>query len=151
MNIFVLNVDPVAAAQEQCDAHVIKMTLETAQLLCSAFPENHAPYRRTHYNHPCSVWTRQTEGNFLWLAEHGLALADEYAFRYGKVHKSREVIDWCLQNRPSLPSGRTEFVQAMPDELKRPDPVEAYQIFYVERKRTFAKWNKNRSAPAWWV
>lgn len=151
MNIFVLDTDPVKAAQAQCDAHVVKMTLESAQMLSSVLPENLAPYRRTHYRHPCSVWARATEGNFLWLAEHGLALADEYQFRYGKVHKSRAVIEECLKNRPSLPAGRTEFAQAMPDGLKRPDPVEAYRLFYIEDKRRFAKWNKGRCAPAWWL
>lgn len=91
MNIFVLDYCPVKSAQMQCDRHVVKMPLETAQLLCSAYPNDNAPYKRTHYNHPCSIWARKSENNYLWPIEHGLALCLEYNFRYGKNHKSREV------------------------------------------------------------
>jgi hypothetical protein len=37
MNIFVLDEDPVISAQMQCDKHIVKMPLETAQMLCSVF------------------------------------------------------------------------------------------------------------------
>ena len=33
MNIFFLDKDPVKAAQMQCDKHVVKMVLETAQMV----------------------------------------------------------------------------------------------------------------------
>ena len=36
MNIFVLDRSPQAAAQMQCDRHVVKMVLESAQMLCTA-------------------------------------------------------------------------------------------------------------------
>ena len=36
MNIFYLDTDPVLAAQMQCDKHVVKMILESAQMLCTA-------------------------------------------------------------------------------------------------------------------
>ena len=36
MNIFYLDRDPVVAAQMMVDKHVIKMILESAQMLCSA-------------------------------------------------------------------------------------------------------------------
>lgn len=153
MNIFVLDTDPVKAAQAQCDAHCVKMVLESAQLLCSAFPVGLPPYRRTHYNHPCAVWTRESAGNFLWLAWHGLALADEYTYRYGKIHKSREVIDWCLlyHRTAALPDkGLTPFALAMPDEYKRSDPVEAYRAYYRGAKADIATW-KHRAAPEWWT
>lgn len=155
MNIFVLDRDPTAAAQMQADKHVTKMVLETAQLLCSAFPAGAAPYKRTHYTHPCGVWTRASWHNFAWLLCHGFALADEYTHRYGKVHKSREVIQWCADNVVSadipMPSaGLTPFAQAMPDEYKRADAVEAYRAYYRGGKATIAYWRKNRPAPEWW-
>lgn len=37
VNIFMLDLDPRAAAQAHCDKHVVKMILETAQLLSSAW------------------------------------------------------------------------------------------------------------------
>ena len=37
MNIFLLDKDPKIAAQYHCDKHVVKMILESAQMLCSAY------------------------------------------------------------------------------------------------------------------
>ncbi len=37
MNIFVLDLNPALAAQYQADKHIVKMVLESAQLLCSPF------------------------------------------------------------------------------------------------------------------
>lgn len=154
MNIFVLDKDPRQAAEDLCDQHVTKMLLETAQLLCSPFDQGTAPYKRTHYNHPCAVWTRESMGNYAWLVEHGLSLADEFRYRYGKTHKSEEVIRWCDLNsiRASIPhDDRTPFAQAMPDQFKHPDPVAAYRAYYLGSKSRFAKWTKTRSAPCWWT
>ena len=88
MNIFYLHSDPVVAAQKQYNKHVVKMILESAQLLCSAHhmldSEIDVPYKLTHKNHPSAVWTRQSKQNYAWLYFHMLALGDEYTKRYGK-------------------------------------------------------------------
>lgn len=154
MNIFVLDEDPRLAAEAQCDQHVVKMTLETAQLLCAAFPEGAAPYRRSHYNHPCAVWARTSANNFLWLWEHGVWLANEYEHRFGKEHKSLSVIRWCLDNfeHSDVPAcgDLTAFAQAMPEQYRRDNPVSAYRAYYLGAKRDFARWNNGRAAPGWW-
>jgi hypothetical protein len=69
VNIFVLHKHPRQAARMQCDQHVVKMTLESAQMLSTVINElgGEGPYKSTHVNHPCSVWARQSLGNFLWL------------------------------------------------------------------------------------
>ena len=36
MNIFYVDRDPVKAAQMMCDKHIVKMILESAQMLCTA-------------------------------------------------------------------------------------------------------------------
>jgi hypothetical protein len=36
MNIFYLDKDPIKAAEYSCDKHVVKMILESAQMLCTA-------------------------------------------------------------------------------------------------------------------
>ena len=87
MNIFVLDLDPVKAARYQCNKHVVKMVLETAQLLCAPFEPGVAPYKRSHFNHPSSIWTRSSLSNYHWLIVHGMALCDEYEYRYSKIHK----------------------------------------------------------------
>jgi len=37
VNLFVVSTDPIRAARDHCDQHVVKMPLETAQMLVSAF------------------------------------------------------------------------------------------------------------------
>ena len=151
MNIFVLDRCPIKAAQYQCDRHVIKMVLETAQLLCTAFDQ--APYKKTHYNHPCAIWTRQARDNYTWLLHHGYALGDEYKQRYGKTHKSVDVLDWCSANMGTIvfpEISMTPFAQAMPDQYRNEDPVVAYRNYYIHEKFKIAKW-KHNNAPAWYT
>jgi hypothetical protein len=151
MNIFVLSECPVEAAQMQCDKHVVKMVLESAQMLC--IPWDNAPYKKAHVGHPCSVWARRTTANYQWLLDHAYALADEYTFRYGKSHKSLQVIQWChgqFDKFPHIiPSGNLlPFAQCMPDDCKHDDPVQAYKWYYASHKRHIAQWNKGRVRPA---
>ena len=77
MNIFVLDDNIEHCATYHCDKHVVKMTLETAQLLCSPFNQGDSPYRRTHYNHPCAIWTRESAGNYEWLYKHTVIITAE--------------------------------------------------------------------------
>ena len=151
MNIFVLDRCPIKAAQYQCDRHVIKMVLETAQLLCSAFDQ--APYKKTHFNHPCAIWTRQSRPNYDWLIHHGFALGDEYRHRYNKVHKSVEVIEWCRSHANEIVFPQvdmTPFALAMPEHYKNEDPVVAYRNYYINDKAKIAKW-KHNNMPAWYT
>jgi len=155
MNIFVLHRDPVVAAQMQCDRHVVKMVLESAQMLSTAVNVlgGEARYKTAHVNHPCSIWARETLGNFIWLYDHGMALAKEYTERYGKRHKSEEVIQDCMDEIRPLPLynlKRTPHPLCMPDEYKTTDVVESYRSFYIGDKSRFAQWNKTRPAPQWW-
>ena len=136
----------------QCDKYVVKMTLETAQLLCSVFPKDKAPYKRTHFNHPCSVWCRQSKGNYKWLIEHGLALCEEYTYRYGKIHKSKEVILWCKNNLNKLKfprESKTHFVLCFKDEYKIGNAIKSYRFYYNQEKSKIAKWNNKRLRPRW--
>lgn len=153
MNIFVLDKDPVVAAQMACDKHVVKMILESAQLLCSAFEPNTAPYKRTHYNHPCSIWIRESKANYEWVLRYAYALVDEYNYRYNpkKDHASLKVINWCKINANNLkfPNNETtNFALVVPEEYRLGDIVESYRSYYRKDKATFAKWTK-RDTPSW--
>lgn len=151
MNIFVLDFDPKVAASFLIDRHASKMLLETAQLLCttSNLIGIEAPYKTTHKNHPCSVWVRASQDNWLWAVEHGLGIAAEYTKRYGKVHKSEDIIQWCFDNPPYLPDiGLTPFALAMPDEYKVDCPVESYRGYYRDAKADIATW-KFTEIPYW--
>ncbi len=156
MNIFILDKCPIKAAQYQCDKHVVKMILETAQLLCSIYEPNTAPYKRTHYNHPCAVWARESWANYYWLYKHGIALCNEYHYRYGKQHKSLAVIVWCWENIKFDLFARVDehdpisFTKCMPDEYKVDDIVQSYRNYYKSAKKDIAKWTK-RPIPDWWI
>ena len=177
MNIFILDKNLDRCAEYHVDKHIVKMPLEAAQMLCTNHwiekylgyvpqkltKEEWAvikeakknlvrdfPYLPTMYNHPCTIWARASLDNYEWLFGYALALNDEYGYRYGKSHKSVHEVILKLPSPFSLPrSGLTDFAQAMPDELKGEDTVEAYRKFYHKDKATFASW-KYRDKPPWW-
>lgn len=157
MNIFFLSFNPRLAAEHHCDKHVVKMILETAQLLYSAHwvtdPTRLLPdaYKLAHKNHPCAIWTRESLDNYKWLCELGYWLCQEYRFRYkNKTHKTESHLEWLRANPPAIPSiGITTIRLAMPDEYKRPNPVESYRTYYRENKlkiRNIVKYSR-RSPP----
>ena len=150
MNIFYLHKDPVKAAQYQYNKHVVKMILESAQMLCTAhhhyaelngYNTDYIPYKKAHYNHPSTVWVRQNSRNYYWLYHHMLALGDEYKKRYGKKHLS---ITKCWQPLQYVPTGMplggpiTQPPQAMPDEYKHKDSIVAYWQYYIHGKSHIA-------------
>ena len=153
MNIFVLDYDPKTCAEYHCDKHVVKMILETAQLLCGVHWTigGQAPYKLSHKNHPCSIWTRECVENYVWLCDLGINLCHEYTYRYGKTHKSQQIIEWCMTNIPNIRSNGdlTPFALAMPDESKVDCPIESYRNYYKNSKSSIANW-KNRKIPEWY-
>lgn len=91
MNIFVTDKCYKLCAQSLDDKRVIKMILETAQLLSTAVYINSGNkyedlYKPTHIKHPCTIWAAKTRGNWIWLYNYLKALCKEYNFRYGRVH-----------------------------------------------------------------
>lgn len=154
MNIFVLDENPSLAAQYLCDKHVIKMVLESAQLLCSVFYTNSniiPPYRLTHKNHPCAKWARYSKDNFEWLLKHFYGLLKEYKTRYNKIHKCQQIFDWIINNRQCLNfnnTGLSKFILAMPEQYKSKDTVISYRNYYNGEKLKFAKW-KLGNKPKW--
>jgi hypothetical protein len=163
MNIFSVDQCPIISAQSLCDKHM-KMLLESAQILCTNYHLQgiHAPYKRTHENHPSTVWARHSRDNFEWLLEHGLEIAYEYTRRYNKRHKSQQVIEWCMDNSSELRfrhTGLTDFSPAIEEDaicrqrianFDMQPTIMQYRYFYVFDK-PFAVWNKSRPAPQWYI
>jgi len=150
MNIFYLDKDPVKAAQVQYNKHVVKMILESAQMLCTAhhvygFPED-VPYKQAHLNHPSTIWCRQNRHNYMWLYRHMIALGNEYTKRYGKTHLSITKCKNILRSYPALiPDGEfTQPPQAMPNEYKNKCSVQAYWNYYIGEKHTVANPKKEK-------
>ena len=108
MNIFYVDKDPVKAAQMLLDKHVVKMILESAQMLCTVKrvldgkeyfdktkngrkirrwkldnPNEEAIiYKAGWLNHPSTQWVFQSAYNYIWLYRHMMALNEEYKRRY---------------------------------------------------------------------
>lgn len=158
MNIFFLSTNPEAAAQAHGDRHVVKMLLESVQLLWTAQHIGHseadsradlstAPttksgqpgYKPTHRNHPCAIWTRATIGNYRWLCALAAALAVEYHHRYPTAgeHACEPHVRWLTENPPPLPQkSMTMPPCAMPVEYKiSRNAVVCYRAFYAGSKQ----------------
>lgn len=151
MNIFYLHRDPVKAAQYQYNKHVVKMILESAQMLCTAHhcygdkdQIQNVPYKQAHLNHPSTVWTRRSKSTYMWLYNHMMALGNEYTKRYGKTHLSITKCKDFLAKPPVHIQG-DEFVQppqCMPDEYKDPCSIKAYWNYYIAEKHIVAGKNE---------
>ena len=180
MNIFILDEDPRIAASMHCDKHVPKMVLESAQMLSTAHRmldgvetkrrsrsgktmskyfmlsdvREHHLYNAVHFNHPCTVWTRESTQNYLWHYELFIALCDEYTKRYGKLHLTdrslREYLKPTPNNIPDI--DMTPFRLAMksnPECMNESAPVESYRKFYMTKQERFKMEWKNAQTPYW--
>ena len=142
MNIFYLSTDPEKAAKYMYNKHVVKMILESAQLLCTAHVisdgENaNVPYKVTHKNHPSAIWARESTSNYKWLYDHMIALGEEYTRRYGKKHLTIIKCSGVLSKAPAnvTKTELTPMPQCMPDQYKVPgNSVEAYWNYYEAEK-----------------
>lgn len=158
MNIFFLSNEPSECAKQHCDKHVVKMILESAQLLSNAHHMLDGDqvikpiYRLTHKNHPSAIWVRTSLDHYMWLWSLLVELCGEYTHRYGKVHKVQrdgllEILNQPPGNIPKM-SWVSDPPPAMPDEYKTPSAVESYHNYYKGAKRSFARWTK-REIPSW--
>jgi len=166
MNIFFLCAIAKAAAWQLCDKHIVKLCTEAAQMLCTAFrllgDEKLANklnfYRKTHVNHPMSVWVRSSKENFAWALEHGLEICAAYTATYGRRHKTQDVLERLQNNWEVLKFPQIKFTtppQCMPEKYRSPgrcvgNVVAAYRRYYLGEKQSFAKW-KSRTAPSWFL
>ena len=152
MNIFVTDPSPTLSAQCLPDKHVVKMPLETCQMLsivCSdkwghgygkLHRTNGEPYKTdkgAFRNHPCTVWANESIINTWWLVSHGMALCQEYTHRYGKVHSCEKTIleagSIIPLQPPTLPKS---FTRAMPDEFKHNTSYDTFTAYknYISSK-----------------
>ena len=166
VNIFFLSANPAEAAEMSCDRHSIKMILESAQMLSTnlrlhGYDGEEYIYGSTHAKHPSTIWAGKTRANFEWLLEHALALCREYTTRYGKFHKSEEILYRCGDLKHWIPTGSlTVPPKCMGLEYKIgestwDDVVASYRNYYQKGKTYMNKgkgpqWNKiPAKQPSW--
>ena len=144
MNIFYLDKCPEKAAKLQYNKHVVKMILESAQMLCTAHHHfgrgDSVPYKKAHYNHPSTIWVRENHYQYQWLYWHMIALGDEYKKRYNKEHLSITKCKECLSFSPyGISLGKfNQPPQCMPNEYKDKCSVQAYWNYYIGEKHIVA-------------
>lgn len=115
---------------------------------------------KSHYNHPCAVWVRQSMYNWLWTLEYARALGREFIVRFNKdpnyVHGALDRFLYIEEgNYPNIPviRGRTKDKcttrpQCMPEEYRANTPLEAYRNYYRLGKTDLHKWT-GRDKPEW--
>lgn len=175
MNIFFLDRDVKKCAEYHNNRHVVKMILESCQLLCTAhryldgnlvgkkyiMEDNDMEqrlYRLTHVNHPSAKWCRETSENYQYTYDLMMALNEEYTYRYGKHHKSivSGLVDLLKQHPKNINNGSFfEPYTAMDDKYKiqengKVNVMESYRNYYIHGKPHLAEW-KNRTKPEWYV
>lgn len=157
MNIFALDTDPHQAAKYLDDKRVIKMILESAQLLSTAWwvleprqSEHLKIYKKTHAQHPCAVWVRESSVNYGWLMAYLEGLLAEYRYRYGKTHATTEIYQQLIKVNicPVIRRPGTPFRQVMPVEYQEDDAITAYRRYYAIAKAPMSTWTR-RDAPHW--
>ena len=132
MNIFAIDLNPYEAAKNLCDCHVIKMILESCQLLSTHDRLNGLTgdrYKQTHTNHPCRVCL-SNENNYIWLQHHLHGLLNEYTYRFGKVHKSQILYEKYWKVDKPFDLDKISLPQCMPVEFKNISLIEAYKNYY---------------------
>jgi len=150
LNIFYLHEDPRKAAEYQYNKHVVKMILESAQMLCTAHHHfdngDNVPYKKAHYNHPSTIWVRENSLHYDWLYEHFVALQGEYHRRYGKTHLAFSKCYVPLMSHPeNIPHEPFEQPpQCMPDEYKHKCSIQAYWNYYIGEKHIVANPKKEK-------
>lgn len=153
MNIMILDYDIVKCAEYHNDTHTYSQLKEAAQMLSTACRSTGLDVgnKSTHINHPCNIWLRESQANWLWLRNLAEELQMQWRLRFGHpkwhTHKSWRTIK--ALPVPTLPTkGLTPFAQAV-GSYKKQDAVEAYRNYYIGEKQHLAKWT-NVSTPYWW-
>jgi len=159
VNIFALeynedgDIDWRLSAKSQDNYRVVKMILESCQMLCTVLNEQHGeqvtPYRSTHKHHPSTRWAADSSANFMNLVDHCDSMLAEYTERFKKTHKCAAVLAKCVDTYDAsrFPSQKpTPLPLAMPAEFHSDDPVSSYRKFYASKPRI--RYPKNK-IPAW--
>lgn len=150
MNIFFLDKSPMFSAQYQCDKHVVKMILESAQLLSTVQRiyncHNDMLYKATHINHPCTQWVKSSYSNYVWLLIHFFYLNLEYNYRYNKNHKSFSLFSLLSAIPADLPKTPLQLNLKVTDN-DHPDIVQSYRNYYKNKSKTIKMNWTNRKIP----
>ena len=147
MNIFHLDKNPKICAEYHCDRHVVKMILETAQMLSTSyrkkFGDNDDLYKTAYPKHPMTIWVGDSGDNFFWSIQLLDQLLYQYTVRYKKVHKTIKISNLLHSKHKLWHTWKTKFTRpplCMPDEYKSDDYIQSYRNYYIGDKKRFARY-----------
>jgi len=156
MNIFAIegdenSIDWIKSAKSQDNYRVVKMILESCQILSTVLNEQgiDAPYRSFNPKHPSCMWAAESSDNFINLVKHCAAMIDEYSDRFNKTHKCEAVLKKIvgLYDASKFPTDKpTPLRMAMPDNFRSKNIVESYRRYYASKPRM--RYPKDK-VPSW--
>jgi hypothetical protein len=158
VNIFVVNENPYIAARNLCDKHVVKMIVESCQMLSTSdqlhrgLPRNQR-YKIAYQHHPC-VRSLQNQSNYIWLTHHLRGLLQEYTARYSKHHSCEKLFeDYWMKTylMHSFDFSKTNFPKCMPDQFKTDSTIDSYRNYYRFKKETLKTFSYRipENCPKW--
>ena len=175
MNIFAVDEDPALAAFSLPDKYVVKMPVETTQIIALVFSSwyhgygvvlksDNQPYNTTKgafRNHPCTKWAAESIYNTAWLIQHGCALSGEYTHRYGKIHGCADALFEAKKTFHKF-AGEVitcycmveSFTRAMPNEFKHNTSIDtftAYQNYISSKPWVASNYLRDPSRKPDWV
>ncbi|MGA1046645.1 MAG: hypothetical protein ACO3UU_01430 [Minisyncoccia bacterium] len=152
MNIFHLHKDPKICAEYHCDKHVVKMILETGQMLSTAY-QRHCGidedlYKPAYQKHPMTIWVGDSQANYLWTMDLLGELINQYRYRYNnKTHSTGRILNnLLLKNKNVIDKFKYKSFLipplCMPDHYKVDNYIQSYINYYVGDKKRFAKYTR---------
>ncbi len=150
MNIFATFNCPQESALYLDDVRINKMIIESAQMMSTVVrfygasdPRLYCP---SFHKHPCTLWVRENQSNFMWLYRHAYHMHKIFKAKHNKRHSSFAVIELCMSYAHLLPqNAQTEFANCTPYKSvfdKRPI-IDRYKQFMHD------KWAKDVIPLTW--
>lgn len=142
MNIFVLDEDPRKAAEMLCDRHVVKMCVETAQILSGVMLRRGMELyedmpKPQNLNHPVIV-AADNDNAINWVLDYNIALLDEFQYRFAKKHAYHDVAMVYIIELMTLffKTSCKDLAKCCGDlDVEKLDIVSAYRRYYTEVKK----------------
>ena len=177
MNIFVTHPCPRQSAMVLPDKHVVKMPLETCQMLAVVYSKWYFNWGNdllpkkdgTPYNtekgafrgHPCTIWAAEDIVNTAWLIQHGFGLLEEYEQRYNKIHScatamnaAEKVFEEKTGKNILCHEEVTDFAFAGPDVFKYDKSIDiftAYKRYIASKPWVVDNYLRNPSRKPNWL
>jgi len=180
-NVLYLSDDPIEAAHSHVDIHIGRQLESVCRILSSVWldgetvsleyapHEDAAPFGYARHllaellgnrilpvcshgiKYPMVSWARLYGGNYDWLWRHGMALADEFTFRFERIHCMVPIIRALEVVPEELLESMATWCDApavLPSEISGEETVDRYQMYY-KKERPGGLVYTRRQPPQW--